>query len=106
MNLSQRLLAGLLAVVGVLIAAIVIVAGSRLNGRLSRDLADEQEREARLVGVLWSARVSNPDSLADAAGASLRRRVTLIDSSGVVLGDSEFDGPALAHLENHGTRPE
>jgi two-component system, OmpR family, phosphate regulon sensor histidine kinase PhoR len=106
MSLSQRLLAGLLAVVGVLIAAIVIVAGSRLNGRLSRDAGDELEREARLAGVMWSPRITNPDSLADAAGAALSRRVTLIDSSGVVLGDSEFDGAALARLENHGTRPE
>ena len=106
MNLSQRLLAGLLAVVGVLIAAIVIVAGSRLNGRLTGDLGDEQEREARLVGAMWSPRITNADSLADVAGAALQRRVTLIDSSGVVLGDSEFDGPGLARLENHGTRPE
>jgi signal transduction histidine kinase len=34
------------------------------------------------------------------------RRVTLIDSSGVVVGDSEFDGDDLAHLQNHSTRPE
>jgi two-component system phosphate regulon sensor histidine kinase PhoR len=32
--------------------------------------------------------------------------VTLIDSAGKVVGDSEFDPPALAELENHLTRPE
>jgi signal transduction histidine kinase len=106
MNLSQRLLAGLLAVVGVLVAAIVIIAGSRLNGHLSRDMADELEREARFVSATWATHPSNPDSLANAAGAALQRRVTLIDSSGVVIGDSEFDGEALERIENHGTRPE
>jgi two-component system, OmpR family, phosphate regulon sensor histidine kinase PhoR len=33
-------------------------------------------------------------------------RVTLIDTAGVVLGDSEFDQPRLGQLENHRTRPE
>jgi signal transduction histidine kinase len=32
--------------------------------------------------------------------------VTLIDSAGNVVGDSEFDPPALERLENHLTRPE
>jgi signal transduction histidine kinase len=37
---------------------------------------------------------------------ALQRRVTLIDSSGVVRGDSHFNGEELQHLENHSTRPE
>jgi signal transduction histidine kinase len=90
----------------VLVAAVVFIAGSRLNARLSHDTGDELEREARLVAVMWTQHPSNPDSIANAAGAALRRRVTLIDSTGVVLGDSEFDGEALRRLENHGTRPE
>jgi two-component system, OmpR family, phosphate regulon sensor histidine kinase PhoR len=106
MTLSQRLLAGLLAVIGALVAAIVILAGSRLQNRLSRDTEDELAREARFIGVMWTANSANPDSLADAAGATLQRRVTLIDSGGVVLGDSEFDGERLLRLDNHLTRPE
>ena len=106
MTLSQRLLAGLLAVIGALVAAVVILAGTRLNSRLSRDAGDELERQARLVGVMWTAQSGNPDSLADAAGTALQRRVTLIDSSGAVVGDSEFDGDALDRLENHADRPE
>ena len=81
MNLSQRLLAGLLAVIGALVAAVVIIAGTRLNDRLFRDAGDELTREARLVGVMWTSHPGNPDSLANAAGAALQRRVTLIDSS-------------------------
>src|SRR5262249_5129342 len=37
---------------------------------------------------------------------ALGRRVTLIDSSGVVVGDSEFEGEGLQQLENHLRRPE
>ena len=33
-------------------------------------------------------------------------RVTLVDSSGGVIGDSEFDHPGLDRLENHNNRPE
>src|SRR3954470_5705259 len=106
MTLSQRLLAGLLAVIGALVAAVVIIAGSRLNATLYRDAGDELEREAKLIGVMWTQHPRNPDSLANAAGESLQRRVTLIDSSGVVIGDSEFDGERLRALENHSTRPE
>jgi signal transduction histidine kinase len=106
MTLSQRLLAGLLAVIGALVAAVVIIAGSRLNSRLYRDSGDELEREARIVGVMWQTHPGNPDSLANAAGAALQRRVTLIDSSGVVIGDSQFDEERLHALENHFNRPE
>lgn len=106
MNLTQRLLTGSLALVAVLVAAIVIIAGRRLNGRLENETEDELRREATLVGIAWSLHRSNPDSLADASGKALERRVTLIDSNGVVIGDTEFSGEGLRRLENHSTRPE
>ena len=106
MNLTQRLLAGSLALVAVLVAAIVIIAGRRLNDRLAKETDDELRREATLVGIAWSQHRSNPDSLADVAGRALERRVTLIDANGVVVGDAEFSGEALRRLENHSTRPE
>jgi signal transduction histidine kinase len=105
-NLTQRLLTGSLALVAVLVAAIVIIAGRRLNDRLAADTDDELRREAELIGIAWSRHPSNPDSLADAAGRALERRVTLIDSTGVVVGDAEFSGDALRRLENHSKRPE
>jgi two-component system, OmpR family, phosphate regulon sensor histidine kinase PhoR len=105
-NLTQRLLTGSLALVAVLVAAIVIIAGRRLNDRLARETDDELRREAELIGIAWSHHPSNPDSLADAAGKALERRVTLIDSNGVVVGDARFSGDALRRLENHSKRPE
>src|SRR5688572_15038786 len=42
------------------------------------------------------------DGLATAADA----RITIVGASGRVLADSEFDGPALVALDNHGGRAE
>ena len=105
MTLAKRLLAGLLVLVILLVAVVVAIAGSRLRDRLAQETRRELEREARLVASNWKPGGS-ADSLANAAGAALSRRVTLIDSSGVVVGDSEFDGDDLKHLQNHASRPE
>jgi signal transduction histidine kinase len=104
-TLAKRLLVGSLVLVGVLVAGIVAIAGNRLQTRLFNENLNELEREARFIGSAWH-RGMNADSLADAAGTALGRRVTLIDSTGHVVGDSEFDGPALEALQNHSTRPE
>src|SRR5258707_3890065 len=89
----------------VLVVGIVAVAGSRLGDRLAEETRRELERETRLVGALWTRGV-NADSLANAAGRALGRLVTLIDSTGRVIGDSEFDGEPLKNLQNHLERPE
>jgi two-component system, OmpR family, phosphate regulon sensor histidine kinase PhoR len=105
MTLAKRLLIGSLVLVLVLLTAIVAIAGSRLRNRLETETVDELEREARVVASQWITQVS-ADSFANVVGAALKRRVTLIDSTGVVVGDSEFDGEDLRHLQNHATRPE
>jgi two-component system phosphate regulon sensor histidine kinase PhoR len=46
------------------------------------------------------------DELADQLGARAHARVTLLGPDGVVLGDSELSGPALAQAGNHLARPE
>lgn len=105
MTLAKRLLVGALVIVMVLVVGIVAIAGTRLRARLSDETRRELEREARLVATGWHSGI-NADSLADAAGVALGRRVTLIDSTGRVIGDSEFDGEPLAALQNHSDRPE
>jgi len=104
-TLAKRLLVGSLVLILALVVGVVAIAGSRLRDRLAEETRRELEREARLVGVQWKSG-GNADSLADAAGAALGRRVTLIDSTGVVRGDSQFDDDALRNLQNHFTRPE
>lgn len=106
MRLTQRLLLGALIVVGFLAVLIITVVDRQLTARLREDAALFLEREAQLVGVLWRTHQSNPDSLTDAIGDALGRRVTLVNPEGVVTGDSEFDDDALRALQNHLTRPE
>ena len=105
MSLTQRLIVGSLLVGGVFVVLTVGSLDWRLRNRLRDATATELLREARLVGLQWVEGV-DPDSLADAAGAALSHRVTLVAPDGRVVGDSEFDGPALARLENHAARPE
>ena len=97
MRLTQRLLAGSLVVIGVLVVLVVVSLDWRLRLRLRDDTTTELLRQARLVATAWH-NGADPDSLADAAGAALQHRVTLIAPDGLVLGDSEFDPPALARL--------
>jgi len=105
MSLARRLLLGALVIVLLLVAAIVVLAGGRLRDRLIAEKQDELARDARLVASAWTSSV-DPDSLAHRAGEALGYRVTLIDSTGVVVGDAEFDAAARRRLENHSRRPE
>lgn len=105
MSLTRRLVTGLLLVVGAFVLLTVLSLDRRLRDRLRHETSTELLREARLVAAQWSDSL-DPDSLADAAGRALDHRVTLIRHDGVVVGDSEFDGEALARLENHAARPE
>ena len=105
MRLTYRLLLYSLTVITVLVVAIVAIIDRRLHTRIVEEITSELAREARLVGSQWTS-IQNSDALADSAGVALRHRVTLIDHNGVVVGDSEFNGPALHALQNHSTRPE
>lgn len=106
MRLTQRLLLGAFIVVGFLSIALVVFVDRQLRNRLREDAEAFLSREATLTGVLWQREPANPDALADRVGQALGRRVTLVDSLGIVLGDSEFDGEGLANLQNHRLRPE
>jgi signal transduction histidine kinase len=104
-SLAQRLLFGAVLIVTVLIVVAVALSGQRLETQLQQLIASQLADEARFIAQRWRG-AEDPDALADSAGTSLNHRVTLVDSSGAVLGDSEFSGPALASLQNHNTRPE
>jgi signal transduction histidine kinase len=104
-RLAQRLLLGSLLVIGVILVLVIALSERGLRGGMLRAMTDRMEADARLLGDLWRAGV-DPDSLADASADRLGLRVTLIDTDGTVIGDSQFDAPALGRLENHGARPE
>ena len=105
MTLARRLLAGSLIVVVALVAAIVLIAGGRLRNRLVEEKRDELERVGRMIAADWRSD-TDVEELARRAGDALGYRVTLVDSAGVVIGDSEFGPEALRRLENHLDRPE
>lgn len=105
MRLVYRLLLYSSAIVVVLVVAILAIVDNRLHAGITDESTSGLEREARFLALLW-LQGNEADSIADAAGRALGRRVTLIDSAGVVEGDSEFDGADLERLENHLYRPE
>lgn len=105
MKLAHRLLLYSFILIAILVVAIAAIVDSRLRKNITQENETSLAREARLVAVQW-APGRNADSLAHAAGTALQRRVTLIDSSGTVVGDSNFDTAGLRNLQNHSTRPE
>jgi two-component system phosphate regulon sensor histidine kinase PhoR len=104
-RLTQRVLLGSLVIVAMLVAVVVALADRRLASRLEGQAVEDLTREAQLIAGQWGRGV-NPDSLADATGTYLHRRVTLIDPNGHVVGDTDFDPPALGELPNQADRPE
>jgi two-component system, OmpR family, phosphate regulon sensor histidine kinase PhoR len=106
MRLATRLFAASSLLVALTVVGLVLAADRILRRELEDETARALEREARLVLTQLS-----PDSLTWAAtaqrlGALIGHRVTLIDSTGRVRGDTEFPKDALGGLENHGHRPE
>ena len=111
MTIRTRLFLAAFGIAGVsLLLAAALVAWS-LERQLLDRITDELVGEAQLVAELiersgGSRSVTDLDGEADSLGDRLDARVTIIDNTGRVLGDSAEDGPSLAAMENHGTRPE
>lgn len=105
MRLAHRLLLGAVLVVTVLIIVLVALSSVRMSRRLEDLEIAQLTEEARLISREWTSTV-DADALAASSGAAIGHRVTLIDSTGHVIGDSEFRGAARERLENHSTRPE
>jgi two-component system phosphate regulon sensor histidine kinase PhoR len=104
-KLAHRLVLQSLAIIAVMVVSVVIIIDYQLHSRITEQTIHDLSGEARLLATQWRSGI-DPDSLANQAGAATGHRVTLIDSTGHVVGDSEFDGPALDHLEHHSHRPE
>jgi two-component system phosphate regulon sensor histidine kinase PhoR len=105
-RLATRFFLSSSLLVAATVLGLILAADRILRHELESETAASLEREARLV-----ARLVPPDSLAwPSTAISLGRlvghRVTLIDPTGRVRGDTEFPADALPGLENHATRPE
>ena len=85
-----------------------------LNHSLTNALVDSIRgnllNEANLVLLMAKGEIADlkqdAPRVAAAAGRSVTARVTIIDPTGRVMGDSEVPPPELATLENHSGRPE
>ena len=95
----------------VLVAAstvtLVVAADRSLRSRLLREATIEVTREtAFLVHAVEGRHGAALDALVYRLGRETGRRVTVIDTTGLVIADSDFPHDQLATLENHATRPE
>ncbi len=92
--------------------------GALLQSQLKRTLTERIESELLGVSEATINLILEPpnergplspadlDQLADTLGESLDVRITIIDSQGVVVGESLRDGPSLRAMDNHLSRPE
>ena len=106
MTFGARLLLAVVTILVVTVAGTMLAADRWLRASIEHTLADEMRRQARLIG---EALPDEPAQLSQAArrlSSLANRRMTIVDSTGRVLGDSEFDDESLALLDNHLSRPE
>jgi two-component system phosphate regulon sensor histidine kinase PhoR len=105
------LLGSFLVVLCTLVFVAVILQGS-LRDQLVQNVQAALSKELDLVGEVvkdrWQPGDSSSanDKLADQIGRSLNLRLTLIQTDGMVIGDSHVSLEDLARLENHAGRPE
>ncbi len=105
MKLTNRVVLGALAVVGVHVLVMVYLVDRQLGARLHDEAVAGLAREAHVVSAHWTAG-ADAYALAHTDGRALGHRVTLIRPDGVVVGDADFDHEGMRALENHAQRPE
>ncbi|MGB5527385.1 MAG: ATP-binding protein [Gemmatimonadota bacterium] len=76
-----------------------------LRPRLELEVEESLAHQARVMHATIGTQAFS-DSLADALGEASGSRVTLIDRTGRVVGDSEVGADRLPEVENHAARPE
>jgi two-component system phosphate regulon sensor histidine kinase PhoR len=106
MRLATRLFVSTSLLVAATVVALIFVADHILRQRFEDEVAAGLAREAQLVAALVPADSARWPEAAIALGTRAGHRVTLIDPTGRVRGDAEFDRASLPGLENHLHRPE
>jgi signal transduction histidine kinase len=107
MRLPAKLFVSYVVLVTASTTTLVVASDRSLRSRLMREAAAEVAREtallARAVGGLRGPAL---DTLVRQLGRATGRRLTVIDTTGVVIADTDFPTDELPTLENHATRPE
>jgi len=105
-KLATRLFVTTSLLAAAAVGGLTIAADRLLRRSLEDEIARGLEGEARLVAALLPVDSLHWPDFARDVGARIGQRVTLIDPSGRVRGDTEFDRASLDRLENHLLRPE
>lgn len=106
-RIQHALFAGFLGVIGLLVALTLVLVGSGLSRELEDTFRRELERQLTLGAALVErAGDLDPDSLARLVTGRIDYRVTLIDTTGLVLGESFVEPGRVPGIENHRARPE
>jgi two-component system, OmpR family, phosphate regulon sensor histidine kinase PhoR len=106
-RIQHALFAGFLGVTGLVVILLVALVSSGLRRELVDTYESELDRELALAAsVMERSGDADADTVAHAISGLVQYRVTLIDTSGVVLGDSHVSPGRLAQVENHRERAE
>lgn len=107
LRIHHALFAGFLGVIALLVVLIVTLVGSGLRSQLMATYEVELEREMALAAwIVERSEAASADVVARAITERIGYRVSLIDTSGVVLGDSYVAERRVGDVENHLLRPE
>ena len=106
MRLATRLFVSSSLLVAATVLGLTLAADRILRRGLTDETAAALEREARLVAVQVPLDSLSWPETAITLGRLIGHRVTLIDPSGWVRGDTDFPPDALPNLDNHAGRPE
>ena len=106
MSFGARILLAMVATLVVTVGGSKLMADRWLRTSLERSLVAEMEREAQLAAEVLPHDTSRIQEATHRLGLQVGRRLTVIDSTGRVIGDSDFDEASLPLLENHLRRPE
>jgi signal transduction histidine kinase len=105
-SFGVRILLAMVAILVVTVAGAIVATNHWLRPRLERTLAAEMQLDARVAATTFARDTGPLAPVARRLGTLTGRRVTIIDSTGRVVGDSDFDDASLALLDNHLDRPE
>ena len=106
MRLAARVFVSTSLLLAAAVGGLILAADLLLRRSLENEIAIALEHEARLVATLLPADSSTWSDAARKLGSMVGHRVTFIDTTGRVRGDTEFDRNDLRQLENHARRPE
>ncbi len=107
LRIRPLLLAGILGIVGGLVALVVLLVGPGLRREIRGTVEADLERLLALGDTIVAESTGgDPHALARAITERIGHRVTLIAEGGEVLADSYVDPSRVPTVENHRDRPE